>query len=692
MDQFIQLPESKLQMLKTFLWSPIEQILIAIQTEIRIEEKGRYFNGIFLMTYGAFYIIKITFLGYYELACEIQLINPNNYYSKDGKLKIHNDSLQITIKYEDSDSLVNKIIYHFLEVTYKFKSPPKIKVRTENQSSLDKPKARPYDLFTIRTIALAHYFNEKHISLSNATYFRKLEDKTKDALIIAQSLQIGPMFLTFGTSIAYEKKYSAILFEAYVDPHFSDLLCTIMSQTKHLSQVIFADYKENNAPELILSPTETSINKFLFLRCCGMMIINFINASINFTTPINEIGLSLCTIRPQEFGDIINYIALSPPAKKIKRLTVHKVVMKPFPFDDISGLFVVCSNLETLVFRGLEIDATILFKTICESKSCKIKTLTIRSMWFKTEISENLQIPKSFLCLNVSQCIFSSDVFLSFILFLTRRWHRRSIALSAESLQFKDDAFSCFSKIDFTKVYPNLCEIDFSGNQVPQNHINYFFDFLNTQKRLHCLALNDIYTDNFPVFLSKLTDFVYSNSLPGIELSGKINESDLSYFILSLSNASFLRHLKIEGRQFCDHCISSLLTLLKFSPKIVEFSADCFKPNSPQMFLELWRFVAQSKTILATNSPQNDFEDLNCDFEISEGLKRKKRFSDMPKRVVYMSQYPCNDLEDLKLEDENFQEKVKSLLNSEIFGKCSDIKSSEQGEDDNIDRIVEKLP
>ncbi|EAY12657.1 hypothetical protein TVAG_074850 [Trichomonas vaginalis G3] len=694
-DRFISIPEAKLQSMYNHIWSSLEQILIAVQADISVGKQQNSYNGFFILTYGALYFIKATIFGNTELVYEIPLLDLSRCGTEEGQLKLYHDTTKISVKHPQVDELLSMIISIFLEVTYKFKNPPKLRVRSGLPLQNMKPKNRPNDLFFKRTIALAHFYKEKSEFIENATYFRKQEENLKDQIIITPELQVGNMFQTYGTTIAYESKINTILFQAYTDPNLSDLLNVILSQTNHISQVIFSDYKEQNPITFKFAHEETSINRYLFMRCCGQLAIDFINASVDFVTPIQELALSVCTLRAQEFGDIITYMSLSPPATKLKKLYMHRVQMKPFPFDDITRLMNFALNLETVVFRGLEIDATLLLRTLCDKNYSHLKTITLRAMVFKTNISDDLDMPNTLLYFNVSQCSFTQEIFLSLLQFLTRKWHRRSIVFAAQGLVMKDDVFNAFNLLEFDKIYPNLCEIDLTGNCFSSNAYNSFFAFVNTQKRLHCLILNDILTDNCQIFLSFLAKLIFELKIKGIELSGNFNDAILSHFIISLCGASWISHLRLEAKEQCENSIPALISLLEKVTQLSEFFVDCFHPRTPYYFLELWKEVANSKSILATNLPLSDMEELHIfgtenNLDFLENLKIKRKISDISRRVSLLQLVPYSDYSDLKFTDENFDSIVNKLRNETIFEKIASLTSKELNDEDKIDQFVDK--
>ena len=702
--RIISIPKPKAHQLKEFMWYSDEEIIIAVPADIQIDEKESEFSGIFAVSYGGYYIFKMSMFGSPELVKEVAFLKCGDITTKKGKLTLMLEKGKMEVKVADAETVCKRIVSMYIELTYKIKNPPKLKVKSETKLHNPLPKERPMNLFLHRIICLSHYFDEKSELYSNYNYFDFQSDSGTD-MLIEPKFDCGPMTQTFGTFIGWENRFESLYLQVYNAPNIMDLLNAIFSSAQKMNRIVFSDYKETQIPNFDFSKTKpTNINRFSFLRTCGKMIVNFLIQAADYPTPIEEIGISVCTMRPQEFGEIITNISLSPSARKLKKFAMNRVVMKPFPFDDITRLFTCAPDLETIILRGLDIDASYILRYLFEAKS-NVKQINLRALVFKTELPKGISVPESLISLNISQCTFYSNVFKSFIEVLTNKLLPAPILLSAQSLVMKDDIYSGLSGLNFESLAPNLCEIDFSGNGFAFSSMKYFFAFLCTQSRMHLLALNDVYTDNTVAFLSSVSTLVRERNLCGLEISGRFVDAAFAHFITTLSAGKELRHVKLQGKLQCEYSLAACRTLIEELPNLVEFGADSFKPRTPQPFLDLWIAVSKLKSLKAVEMPVEDMSELGLSISrMSEDvkpffdiLKKKAKMSITGKRIQCMIDKPSCikrvPVDKIDITSDDIDEKMAPYVNKDIFINSSLITSwTDKGEDEKVEPTSKKTP
>ena len=605
---------------------------------------------------------------------------------------------RITAKTNDSQKIMNILISAYVEITYKIKTPPRLKIKSEGKIPTKIIKVRPKHLILIRTIALAHYYSEKSESYLSYKYLEKCQEIRKDTITIGPNFKWGSMPKTFATIIGWESKLESVYLQANAHKRFDIFLSTLLSTSFKLTKIAFVDYKETAIPKIDLSNIKpTSVNRFYFLRSCAKLINNFLIETSDYTIPIEEISISVCSMRPQDFGEIVNNISLSVPAKHIKNLLLNRVNMKPFPFDDIQRLLSFTKELETVVFRGLEIDASYLLRCLFEAKST-VRQISIRASIFKTPFPPTLEYPPSLLSLNISQCQLTGQVFKSLLELLTSKLLPIPIFFTAQSLVMKDDIYSSLNDMDFTNIYPNICEFDMSGNGIAEASMKYLFAFLYTQSRLHMVCFNDTYSDQPLKFLNNLSTLITSRKICGFEISGKYPDSVLSHFILTLEKDPELRHIKIQGKVPCEYALSACKTLVDQLPNLTEIGIDSFQPRTPQPFLEFWKTIQQMKTIKAVELPTNDLNQLGLSIQtmdkenklIFEDLKSKTKISAQSKRLQCMIDNPETivrlPIDDIDFSSAEIDDIMFNYVNRNIFEECSKMSSwSEKNEEEKGD-------
>ena len=707
-EPFVNLSEQKVQSLKSYLWYPVEDPLVCISCEIRFDkEKEGFVNGIFYLSYGALYFFRHSMFGSVELVADIPLLKCEGLIFKQEKFIILNPSTnhQITVQTPETQKIMKAIISAYVEITFKIKNPPRLKMKSQTKIPTKLIKMRPKQLILIRTIALSHYFHERSESYLTYKYIERSQEMKKDTITIGPTFKWGSMPQTLATVIGWESKLETVVFQANAHRHFDKFLSTLLSTTSKISKIIFADYKETSLPKFDFTGIKpTSVNRFYFLRSCAKLINNFLIESSEYPVPFEELSISICSMRPQDFGEIVTNISLSVPALHVKKLIINRVNMKPFPFDDIQRLFSFTRDLESVVFRGLiDIDASYLLRCLFEAKST-VRHMSIRAAIFRTLFPETLECPPSLLALNISQCQLTGQVFRSLLELLTAKLLPIPIFFTAQSLVMKDDIYTCLNEMDFSKVYPNLCEFDMSGNGIADASMKYLFAFLYTQSRLHMVCFNDSYSDQPIKFLNNLSTLITERNLCGFEISGKYPDAVLSHFILTLAKANELRHIRIQGKLPCEYALCATQTLIGSLPNLVEIGIDSFQPRTPQPFFDLWKSIQQKETIKAIEIPINDinqlglsivaldpekkqvFDDLRAKPKISVQLKRLQCLIDKPETIVKLP------IDNIDFESNDIDEIMLKYVNRKIFEECSQMSSwtdkaeEEKGDIDNSEK------
>ena len=183
--------------------------------------------------------------------------------------------------------------------------------------------------------------------------------------------------------------------------------------------------------------------------------------------------------------------------------------------------------------------------------------------------------------LNLTGCSFSPISLRTIFELLTSQPIEHHIMLIISEIQGDTEGYSELEKIDFSNRYPNLGEIVWDKNEIPDKYLKYFFAFLYTQKNLHMLSFNDILLEEPTNFLHSLFKLMYGINLPGLVLNSDFDRDVFLQFIQSLSILPSLEYLHLGNNVGGDEELKAIEQLVKSKTnKLMELALDGFSDRT----------------------------------------------------------------------------------------------------------------
>jgi hypothetical protein len=243
--------------------------------------------------------------------------------------------------------------------------------------------------------------------------------------------------------------------------------------------------------------------------------------------------------------------------------------------------------------------------------------------------------------LNLSNNGFTAGAMISLFKILTCRPFTIPIVFEAAEIALKPAFFNKLSEeIAFENCFPNIAELDWSGNQFPANS-QFFFAFLYTQKRLRLLRILNIHTNDSIQFLQFLMTIGRSLPIYGLDLCGTFDPLVFAQFIQALTTWQSLRRLNLSGCGAGEGGLGALNEVITELPDLNELGADGFRPTAPELLIPLWTTAASLQNLVACDLPILDLERLKVQAEQIPGhfpeafanLKQRARLSTAEQRV-----------------------------------------------------------
>ncbi|EAY13607.1 hypothetical protein TVAG_390040 [Trichomonas vaginalis G3] len=693
--EYLAINNSRLQIMLKSAWTEGEKPLLTAKIDFQESQNEFYLSGIIMATYGAIYLFKTTMISGPEYYNKYHLLDCTDFYVQQNSFTMTFKDNSLLIKSNEIVPIVDVLLSMFSECTNGVKNFKFMTIRSDIPLPDYNDVIRSSSALRHRSLFLAHYYHIKSNQITALDYFTKFETSHRNLLVLGNKFHPGNFATAIGHAIGWDPTIATVCFQSCVSSKFSPLVNAIMKNAQKIERIAFADYKERNPVSFQLEPiSKTSIKRYWFLRSCGLVIRDLFSNANQISSPMDEIIIASCVLRPQEFGDIVTCFSESESACNVRYLYLVRVSMKPFPFFDITRLLGFTQNLVSLTFRAcLDIDATHLLKAICSSKT-RLRALGLTHLQFRTDVPFDLELPKSLTLLNISFSSFTDTSFKTLIELLLYKTAKIPFIFQAHELVLKTSAYEMLSQLDFNKLLPNFCEIDWSGNYIPKDSIKYFFAFLFTQSKCHLLSMNELTCGDSTLFLSCLTQLLHIIPIKGLDLSGKFPTSVFSQFVDSLKDLKLLR-LSLSCKNTSDTGLDCYRELVKVMPSIIELGADGFRPHTPQPFFEFWKEISERENILSCDFPNEDMFVLGLAMQrlgpeivdTFNKIQKKTRLSTLEGRLNYLieitKEYVSHlDNESIPFDEESFKnrmEHIGDVIFQQSMGRTSEYTSDSRG-------------
>lgn len=467
--------------------------------------------------------------------------------------------------------------------------------------------------------------------------------------------------------------------------HF--LYTSTNSKSHSKSPIYIPDFSFNKV-------TSTKVTSFWFHECDYPVIASFFEELEDYICPIDEFEITLCNFTTTQLEKIFKNMTNLECFRQLRTLALLKNNVKRFQIDFFNQFINVMSNLETIDISESELDGSKLFATLCTSHS-PVKSVKLSNLKFHTlDNMSTLSIPPTLIHADFSKSSFSPQSFKDILLLFTNKKTKEvmqncskvtvelansesAVMLCMAGIKMKQEGYEVFNTLDFSTLSDNIYEFDWSENKLPPNCINSFFKFLETQKKMRILILNSIILEKQKYFFKRLTKYVMSQKLPGLDMRAKLYRKYGLSFYESLKKATFLRKLGVVIRNGSDEVMNKFSELIRVLPMLTECKADGFLPHTKESLINLWTNIINHPTICATDLPHVD----TLYLEKKHGIKIDDiEFIDMMKNLESVRKPPSNMLQrtaftlaQIRSRNENIENNNSNIKNETDFfvASCS---------------------
>ncbi|KAK8894876.1 hypothetical protein M9Y10_023316 [Tritrichomonas musculus] len=647
--------------------------------------------------------------------------------------KVHFDNTE-----EEHIPLGNKPLSKFPSYFYNEDINGRVDVDNENTRRIrmsDLVKSRPKNALVKRSLLLAHFYDIAGSNLDDCEYLSKYDKNPINTLTIGPHFRPGKFAFAYGHALGWEANLEKLTFLHFKPSKFGNLLEALFINSANVTHITFVDYNvsakppptkkkdddknddddddddpfhnrkrmmEHKMPQNIYIPDfsftnvkKTNVKSIFFHDCAFPVISAFLDSCESYGCPIEEFAITQCNLLVTDIVKVLRVVSSLECFLKIRCLGFLGDKIPQFPIDQLPPLLSICSCLENLVISEVEADGSQVLAAVCNSKT-PLKVLKLNNLSFHTNFTlPNSTLPAALMHIDFTKSSFSALAFKDIMALITGK--RKSDLLSnvdratvefaanaqknpnlmikMASIILNKDGYESFKNFNYSAMQSNIVEFDWSNNKLPGPVVPFFFKFLNTQKNMRILILNNIRLEKQALFFKKLTQYVLDIKLPGLDMAARLYRKFLFTFYDDMKNQPFIRRFCVVGRGGGDDYVSKYIELIPTLPNLTEIRADGFLARNLELLLILWREIYKSKTIKANDFPLIDLSFLHdrCSVDIDD-VKFKQMLGNFVRgRTLpsYMMQRVDFIIQGLKKRNESLKDSCPDFESDFFIASCS---------------------
>lgn len=481
---------------------------------------------------------------------------------------------------------------------------------------------RPEYSLMNRAILMAHYVFSSGKNLECADYFQT-KWNGDSTLVLGKSFHPGGYAGPFGCAVGWEYGIDTVCLQNAHFKYMSAFVSCLLRSAQTVKSIGFSDYPRGCEIDLkIVGVKRTRVGNWLLVNCGATAANAVITALGDLPEPIESLTIARHSYNKNDAGSIFEAVQAVENITNTKSMSLVALNFKDFPKTAFSSMCCSFKNLQSLELKKLNVDGSVILDLVCSEQS-NIKKLELISMRFADDVVVKKKLPKSLVSLDISKSRFVGISFVNFLKSVTAEMSEMPFFMIATNLELSEDCFAV-GNVDYSKANSNVLELDLSNNRFPRKSFPIIFGFINSQKRMRNIVFDNIMTDDQRNFAHNLSMAVISVRMHGVDLSGQFDPLIIHQFLASLGSCLQLRRLSVKNCSAGDKGYDVLMDVHTLLKSLNEVLCDGMRPStgSPQSpMISWWKFVADSGSLMANDSPHDDFAILGMDIRELVGLK-----------------------------------------------------------------------
>ena len=294
-------------------------------------------------------------------------------------------------------------------------------------------------------------------------------------------------------------------------------------------------------------------------------------------------------------------------------------------------------HLESFSAINCDIDVCDMLLEITKSE-INIQSITLRKNSGKTIIGHDESIiGNSVLTIDVGECEWTDDSFISFLSAICRKIRRSPLSLTLDHTNVNGQWGEIFERLPIESFMPILTELNLSNNMFDDRAFSMFMNFLETQSpllsssktKLMHLNISHCFKENVQENLKKLISFFSKRELWGLEICGCPP-------IPELIQVPGLHALNISDNDFDKVAIDNLIKFVSDSTTLSELGINNIKFQDVKAMMQFYTGILTHSKILAFSPLTTLFTEYSNYAEtakIKEFLNNKSTFSTTTQRI-----------------------------------------------------------
>lgn len=513
-------------------------------------------------------------------------------------------------------------------------------LNTPQAQEVPAPKTRPPNLLLFRYIASSIAKNtelEPKLSL----LFNVFDEGPRTVMRFDKFNVQSPAPAFF--SVSLESQIKNLVFNEFSPDNLGPALNWIMTTPNKISSLDFLNYKDANLKGISMKRSNFNhLTTVRFISCSSDFLLKFFEtvkpANYAFETLVfNNIYFSSAAI-----SALINLMQSSTVLSSVESIAFIQCKCHDTTMYDFACQIAKQESLKSIHIENCSLDICDYLMEIARIENSSIQYLSLRKNKATTVVGhDETVLVTSLLHLDVGDCTWTSESFISFITSVCRRNRRHPLALSVDKAKIDAQWNEVFENLPYDTLTPVITELDISNNLFDLPSFELFLKFIDTQtplfsqanNRLLHLSLNHCWNektkDTSEDCLQKLTTFFETRELWGLEICGVKPTMDL----LKISN---LHALNIGGSFYDQSCLTTLTDFINKSTTIAELGIDNIKCKDVNSMLQFYLNLSQNPRLLAIDTPTmlyKEFQTYNEVKKIKANLLNKRTFSNTHQRL-----------------------------------------------------------
>ena len=521
--------------------------------------------------------------------------------------------------------------------------PKNTKITSNSKYILvDIPDKKPENLLLNRYVG---YCISKSIPIENEIISILIDyNKNPRRLLNLSNIDLKSVKPTM-KSLLFERDLRNITLNNFGVHNFGNILNKILTMQNKIISIDYRNYENANFNGI--EKKKSNLNKTETIRihdCSSQFIFDFFNAFRGVYYKLNTLIFENICFDSNTAKIVVDYFQNQNFFSSITSLgfigcTCTDVTFFEFISQSIQAL----EKLNNLYLENCNIDINDMLIEVANSNA-PIQNICLRKNFANSLIlHEQNALSQTLLSIDVGECIWTADSFISLISGICHRTRRLPLALCIDKAKIETSWFDIFDRLSSESLQPVLMEFNMCDVQFDENTFPLFLHFLetqspitlNSQMSLQYLNISRCIPEkSYEQSLPLLLNFLSTRSLWGLEVAG-IKPS------IKYKDIPGLYSLNIGGNKIDNEVQEIIIEIIKQSRTLSELGVNDMIFDDINQGIKFYNSILSYPKIISIDIPRKFLEENSGYIEVQKIKKllfHRRNYSSINQRLtLYLS-------------------------------------------------------